>query len=62
MLLAGLHGDDPHDVHDLLPVALEDCGVHLPGSDTAAANVAFDQVARLFATVLRPVLGAPAGQ
>jgi hypothetical protein len=46
--LAGLHGDDPHDVHDLLPAALEDCGVHLPDSDTAAANVAFDHIARLF--------------
>ena len=55
VLLAGLHGDDPHDVHDLLPAALEDCGIHLPDSDTAAAGVAFDHVARLF----RDGLAAP---
>lgn len=53
--LAGLHGDDPHEVHDLLPAALEDCGVHLPESDTAAAALAFDHAARLF----RDGLAAP---
>ena len=38
--LAGLHGDDPHDVHDALPGALQDCGVPWPESDVAAATVA----------------------
>ena len=28
--LAGLHGDDPHDVRDVLPGALLDCGVTIP--------------------------------
>lgn len=46
--LAGLHGEDPRDVHDLLPAALEDCGVRLPDSETAAASVAFARLARLF--------------
>ncbi len=45
--LAGLDGDDPHDVHDALPAALRDCGVTLPDSDTAAAMVAFTHVARM---------------
>jgi len=45
--LAGLHGDDPCDVHDALPAALGDCGATLPDSDTAAAMVAFTHVARM---------------
>jgi hypothetical protein len=45
--LAGLHGDDPHDVHDALPDALRDCGVEIPGSDVAAATVTFIDLARM---------------
>jgi hypothetical protein len=45
--LAGLHGDDPHEVHDALPQALVDCGVEMPESDVAAAVVLFAHVARL---------------
>jgi hypothetical protein len=45
--LAGLHGDDPHDVHEALPQALLDCGVEMPDSDFAAATVAFTHIARL---------------
>jgi len=45
--LAGLHGDDPREVHDALPDALRDCGVEMPDSDVAAATVAFTHAARL---------------
>jgi len=45
--LAGLHGDDPREVHDALPDALRDCGVEMPDSDAAAA-VAFTHAARLY--------------
>lgn len=45
--LAGLHGDDPHDVRDALPGALLDCGVAIPNSDVAAASVAFTHLARM---------------
>ena len=45
--LAVLHGDDPVEVHDALPGALMDCGVEMPDSDVAAAEVVFAQVARL---------------
>lgn len=45
--LAGLHGDDPHEVRDSLPAALEECGVILPDSDVAAATVAFTRFARM---------------
>lgn len=45
--LAGLHGDDPVEVHDALPEALMDCGVEMPDSDVAAATVAFTYAARL---------------
>lgn len=45
--LACLHGDDPHDVHDLLPATLNDFGVSLAGS-AVAAIVACTHVARLF--------------
>jgi hypothetical protein len=47
VFLAGLHGDDPHDVHDALPGALRDCGVPWPESDVAAAIVAFTHLARM---------------
>lgn len=45
--LAGLHDDDPREVHDALPGALRDCGVEMPGSDVAAATVIFTHAARL---------------
>jgi hypothetical protein len=45
--LAGLHGDDPHDVRDLLRAALADCGAVVPTADAAAATVAFTNLARL---------------
>jgi hypothetical protein len=45
--LAGLHGDDPHDVLDALPAALLDCGAELPDSDLAAATAVFMQLARM---------------
>ncbi len=45
--LAGLHGDDPREVHDALPEALMDCGVEMSDSDVAAANVVFTHAARL---------------
>lgn len=44
--LAGLHGDDPREVRDVLPCALRDCGVRLPDSDAAAAVSVFGQLAR----------------
>jgi hypothetical protein len=47
--LAGLHGDDPREVHDALPEALMDCGVEMPDSDVAVADVAFTHAARLYA-------------
>ena len=45
--LAGLHGDDPGEVHDALPAALRDCGVELPDPGTGAAAAAFTDLARL---------------
>jgi hypothetical protein len=45
--LAGLHGDDPHDVRDALPDALCDCGAPIPESDVAAATVTFMNLARM---------------
>jgi hypothetical protein len=44
--LAGLHGDDPHDVRDALPAALRDCGAEIPESDLAAATVVFTHLAQ----------------
>lgn len=46
--LAGLHGDDPREVRDVLPDALRDCGVHLPDSDVAAAGSVFTLLARRY--------------
>jgi hypothetical protein len=46
--LAGLHGDDPHEVRDLLPAALAECGAPAPSTDAAAAMVAFTNLAQLF--------------
>ena len=53
--LAGMHGDDPHDVRDLLPAALAECGVSTPEDpsedhERAAAMVAFTAIARLQAS------------
>jgi hypothetical protein len=53
--LAGLHGDDPHEVRDLLPAALADCGINTPAEpseqhERAAAMVAFTAIARLHAS------------
>jgi hypothetical protein len=45
--LAGLHGDDPHDMRDVLPAALLDCGVELPDSDLAAATLLFGHLAQM---------------
>lgn len=39
--LAGLHGDNPHDVRDVLPQALEEAGVLLPESGSDAERAAF---------------------
>ncbi|MEU2101776.1 hypothetical protein [Nocardia sp. NPDC019255] len=47
--LAGLSGRDPHEVHDILPAALADCGAAIPDSDAAAAQVAFTKLARMHA-------------
>jgi hypothetical protein len=47
--LAGLSGTNPHDVHDVLPAALADCAARIPGSDAAAAQVAFVKLARMHA-------------
>jgi|ERR1700722_801410 len=46
--LAGLHGDDPREIHDALPDALRDCGVEIPDSDLAAATVVFTHDAHLY--------------
>jgi hypothetical protein len=53
--LAGLHGDDPRGVRDLLPAALAECGVSTsaePSEDQerAAAMIAFTAIARLQAS------------
>ncbi len=53
--LAGLHGDDPHEVRDLLGPALAECGASTPGGgladagerERAAAMVAFTAIARI---------------
>lgn len=52
--LAGLHGDDPHEVRDVLPAALAECGVGAPDCaaaadirERAAATTAFNAIARL---------------
>jgi hypothetical protein len=46
--LAGLHGDDPREVRDLLPAAPADCGVTPPTADAAAAMEAFTNLAQLY--------------
>ncbi|OLF08921.1 hypothetical protein [Actinophytocola xanthii] len=47
--LAGVSGMDPHEVHDLLPAALANCGAPIPNSVTAAAEVVFVRLAGLLA-------------
>ena len=53
--LAGLHGDDPHEVRDILGPALAECGVTTPDIETAAqlrqraaAMIAFNALAKLY--------------
>jgi hypothetical protein len=45
--LAGLHGDDPREVRDLLPAALVESRVAVPAADAAAAMEAFTHLAQL---------------
>jgi hypothetical protein len=46
--LAGLSAtDDPRDIRDILPGALADCGITIPDSDSAAAQLAFTHLARM---------------
>lgn len=45
--LAGLSGEDPYDVHDLLPAALSEAGVDLPDADAAAIEIGYDWIARM---------------
>lgn len=45
--LAGLHGDEPHEIRDLLPAALTDCGVTVLITGAAPAMEAFTNLARL---------------
>jgi hypothetical protein len=45
--LAGLHGDEPREVRDLLPSALAECRVSVPAADAAAAMEAFTHLAQL---------------
>lgn len=47
-MLAGLSAtDDPRDIHDILPDALADCGITIPDTDSAAAQVVFTDLARM---------------
>lgn len=46
--LAGLHGDDPHDVRDVLHDALLDCGVEVPLSEADAAMLVFAHFAHMY--------------
>ncbi|GAA4465875.1 hypothetical protein GCM10023170_075900 [Phytohabitans houttuyneae] len=45
--LAGLHGDDPREVRDLLPAALAECRVAVPAAEAAAAMETFTHLAQL---------------
>jgi hypothetical protein len=45
--LAGLPRDDSREIRDILPGALQDCGVSLPESDVAAATGVFMHLARM---------------
>jgi hypothetical protein len=47
--LAGLHGDDPREVHDLLPAALADCRTAVPTTDADAATEVFVDLAHAYA-------------
>jgi hypothetical protein len=44
--LAGLHGDDPREVRDVLPDALAEAGAPVPAVDCASVEVAYDFIAR----------------
>jgi hypothetical protein len=50
--LAGLHGDDPRAVRDVLVAALADCGAAPPAADDAAAMIVFCAIATLYVTQL----------
>ena len=45
--LAGLGVGDNREIGDLLPLALAEMSVELPSSESAAATVSFDHVARM---------------
>ncbi|MEV1113642.1 hypothetical protein AB0I91_01130 [Actinosynnema sp. NPDC049800] len=47
--LAGLSGQDPGEVRDVLAGALADCGAAIPPADLAAAALSCTRVARMFA-------------
>ncbi|MEV0063875.1 hypothetical protein [Nocardia sp. NPDC050718] len=47
--LAGLGGTEHHEILDILPAALADCATTVPDSATAAAQVAFTDLARMLA-------------
>jgi hypothetical protein len=47
--LAGLSGQDPGEVRDLLAGALAECGASIPPADIAAAALSCTRVARMFA-------------
>ncbi|MFD5178721.1 hypothetical protein ACFWM1_23140 [Nocardia sp. NPDC058379] len=47
--LAGLGGTEIHEIRDILPAALADCGTAVPDSAAAAAQVAFTDLARMHA-------------
>jgi hypothetical protein len=50
VMLAGFSArDDPRDIRGMLAGALADCGITIPDSDTAAAQVAFTSLARMHA-------------
>jgi hypothetical protein len=50
-MLAGMSTtDDPRDIRDVLPGALADCGIAIPDSGGAAAEVAFTHLARMHAS------------
>ncbi|PPK62588.1 hypothetical protein V5P93_002022 [Actinokineospora auranticolor] len=46
--LAGLGTRDLHDIREVLPAALADCGVSIPESVTEAAHLDFVRIARAF--------------
>lgn len=47
-VLAGFSGNDAGEVHDILPDALAECGVQIFDSVSAAAEVRFTDLARMY--------------